>query len=39
VRERRPNKEKPIEAETVSNDAEVIEEIIYSLDDHLRSIG
>jgi predicted transport protein len=36
VRERRPNKEKPIEAETVSDDAEVIEEIIYSLDDHLK---
>jgi predicted transport protein len=29
-------KEKPIEAEAVSDDAEVIEEIIYSLDDHLK---
>jgi predicted transport protein len=36
INQKSPKKEKPTAAETVSDDTEVIEEIIYTLDDHLK---
>lgn len=36
INQKASRKEKPTEAEIVSDDAETIEEIVYSLDDHLK---
>jgi predicted transport protein len=36
ISQKASKKEKPAAAETISDDAEVIEEIVYSLDDHLK---